>query len=67
MADLVLLIGVDVRVEDCETIEVADVGRNPSQVFNLLLVGNALLKDGFSLAFELAEHEEHELIQVLYF
>jgi hypothetical protein len=63
-ADLVLAVGVDVRVEDGEAVQVADVGGDPAQVLNLLLVGNALLEDGLPAALELAEEVEDELVQV---
>lgn len=55
------------RVEYRQAIEISDIRGNPPQVFYLFLVGNALLEDGFSLALELPEHEQHELIQILDF
>lgn len=64
VGELVLAVGVDVGVEDCEAVDVADRVGYLAQSLNLLLVGDALLEDGLAFALEPAEHEEDELLEV---
>jgi hypothetical protein len=64
---LVLPVGVDVRVEYREAVDVADGRWYFPEGFYLFFVGDALLEDCFAFALQSAEHEQHELFQVFYF
>jgi hypothetical protein len=63
--DFVLPVGIDVRVEYGQAIDISDIGWDPSEVLDLLLIGNSLLEDGLPLALQFAEQEEDKLVQIL--
>jgi hypothetical protein len=60
----VLLIGIYMCVEYGKTINIADIWRNSTQIFNLLLIWNPFLENVLSLALQLAEHIEDEIVQI---
>jgi hypothetical protein len=66
VSELILAVRVDVGIENRETVNIADGGGYFAQSLNLLLIGNALLKDSLALALQPPEHEEHELFQIFY-
>ena len=64
--DLVLSVGVYMCVENSQTVNIANVWRNPSQIFNLFLVGNTFLEDCLAFTFKFSKKIENKLIQIFY-
>ena len=52
-------------VKDSEGIDVADGGWDAPEGVDLSFAEDALLEDGFALAFESSEEEEDELLEIL--
>lgn len=62
----VFTVGIDIAIEDSQTVNVANVGGNLSQSLDLFLVGNSFLEYSLTLTLQLAEHVQDKLLEILY-
>lgn len=64
--DLIFSVGVYMCIENCQTVNIANIWRNPSQILDLFLVGNTFLEDCLAFTFKLTKKIENKFIQIFY-
>ncbi len=62
----VFTVGIDIAIEDSQTVNVANVGGNLPQSLDFFLIGNSFLEYSLTLTLQLAEHVQDKLLEILY-